>query len=192
MENSSGWGLKLRDFPIINNDVYLSLGSNMGDRENYLIEAVERISQMPLTRVRNVSKIYETKPVGYFNQSDFLNQVILIETGLLPLELLDRLQYIEIRLGRKRDLRWGPRTIDIDILLFGNMDIKSPRLTIPHPRMFERGFVLVPLRDIISDRKNVDMLGAWERITLGIDSTKGNEIDDLINKCGDKDGVVVW
>lgn len=156
-------------------DVYLSLGSNIGDRENYLKEAVDMISRLPLTRVKKLSDIYETKPVGCINQDDFLNEVILIETGLSALELLERLQYIEIRLKRKRNLRWGPRTIDIDILLYGNMDINSPKLTVPHPRMLERAFVLIPLKDIITD-KNI----------MGID------IDDLIKKCDDKDGVIIW
>lgn len=150
----------------MNNDVYLALGSNLGNREKNIAEAIRMISRMPLTRLKRVSNIYETEPVGYLDQGCFLNGAVMIETGLDALELLERLQYIELRLKRSREIRWGPRTIDIDILLYGELDIDSKDLTVPHPRMFERAFVLVPLKDVLTDGR-----------------IRGTPIDELIKKC---------
>jgi len=157
------------------NSVYLALGSNINDREKNLKDAVNMILQMPATSLKTVSNIYETEPVGYVEQDDFLNAALLIETGLKPVQLLEELQAIEKNLKRTREIRWGPRTIDIDILLYGNLDISLPQLEIPHPRMFERAFVLVPLRDIMPDGK-----------------VRGMIIDELLEKCGDRDGVKLY
>jgi len=157
------------------NNVYLALGSNINDREKNLKDAVNMILQMPATSLMAVSGIYETEPVGYVEQDDFLNAVLLIETGLGPVQLLEELQKIEKNLKRTREIRWGPRTIDIDILLYDSMDISLPQLEIPHPRMFERAFVLVPLRDVIPDGK-----------------VRGMLIDELLEKCSDRDGVKLY
>lgn len=129
-------------------NVFLSLGSNIGDRENYLSEAVSKISHVGRTMVKKVSDIYETEPVGYTEQGKFLNIAVYVETSLEPEALLKELQNIENQLKRVREITWGPRTIDIDILLYNELKVDDPDLIIPHPRMFERAFVLVPLKDI--------------------------------------------
>ena len=130
----------------------LGLGSNIGDREQTLWQAAERIGQTPGVTVRRVSRFLETEPVGP-PQRRFLNGAVEIETSLAPLELLDRLQQIEAQLGRDRtgEVRWGPRTCDIDIVLMEGLVMQEDRLTIPHPRMHERYFVLAPLAEIAPD-----------------------------------------
>lgn len=130
------------------NTAYLSIGSNMGDRESYLREAVQALAAMSGIFVRQVSSIYETVPVGYTDQADFLNIAVHLETTLSPEALLDACQEIEQTLGRERLIRWGPRTVDLDILLYNQDNIEMERLLIPHPRMKERAFVLIPLLEI--------------------------------------------
>lgn len=132
------------------NDVYLSLGTNLGDRENNLKSAIDLLQSKEGIRIKKISPIYETAPVGYVDQPSFLNIAIYAQTILSPIELLQTCQLIENDLGRVRNIRWGPRIIDLDILLFNNDNIESENLIIPHPRMFERAFVLVPLLDIAS------------------------------------------
>ncbi|PEL10038.1 2-amino-4-hydroxy-6-hydroxymethyldihydropteridine diphosphokinase [Bacillus sp. AFS017336] len=130
------------------NESYLSLGTNIGDREGFLTKAIKELVEHSDIQVEQISSIYETDPVGYVDQDPFLNLVIKISTNLTPLQLLDVTQGIENSLGRKRELRWGPRTIDLDILLFNHENIEVENLRIPHPRMFERSFVLIPLNEI--------------------------------------------
>lgn len=125
--------------------VYLGLGSNMGDSQAYLQRAVELLNAHPEIKVERVSPFLETEPVGYLSQPNFLNGVLRAVTSLSPQGLLTATQSIENRLGRIRTVRWGPRTIDIDILLYGDLVLESAKLTIPHPRMQERAFVLLPL-----------------------------------------------
>ena len=120
---------------------YIGLGSNLGDRESNLRQALERLAHAPNLRVRHVTPFQQTKPVGPQDQSDFLNAAVEIETTLAPLDLLDLLQKIEQELGRVRTRRWGPRTIDLDILLYGDQSIQEPRLTVPHPEIPNRPFV---------------------------------------------------
>ncbi|WP_347450860.1 2-amino-4-hydroxy-6-hydroxymethyldihydropteridine diphosphokinase [Acetoanaerobium noterae] len=144
---------------------FLSLGSNMGDRLEYLSKAIDKIAEIQGCNILNKSRVYETEPWGYENQEAFLNLCISIETSLSPYELLESLQTIELELDRVRKIHWGPRTIDIDILLFDDIICEDDKLTIPHPRMSERAFVLIPLYDI---EKN-----------LIIDGIK---LEDLINK----------
>jgi len=127
--------------------VYLSLGSNLGDREANLLAAIGRMATPDLRAVR-VSPIYETEPVGATDPRWFLNLVVEAETTLFPQQLLARTARIERELGRVRTVPNGPRTIDIDILLYANAVVRSPRLEIPHPRMCERRFVLAPLADL--------------------------------------------
>lgn len=131
------------------NEVYLSLGSNLGDRKAQLQEAVRLLQTNPSISNIKMSSIYETAPVGYLNQGAFLNLVIRLETSLSPLELLDICQEIEQALHRERLVRWGPRTVDLDVLLYGQEQVATERLTIPHPRMYERAFVLVPLQELM-------------------------------------------
>jgi 2-amino-4-hydroxy-6-hydroxymethyldihydropteridine diphosphokinase len=154
---------------------YLSLGSNIGDREANLRAALDRL------RPTRVSPIYETEPVDYMEQAWFLNVAAEIQTDLMPRQLLALMQRIERELGRVRTIARGPRTIDIDILLFGSTVMRTKELEIPHPRMTERRFVLQPLADLAPDLRHPathrsvrEMLGAlpdtvvvrpWKRST---------------------------
>ncbi len=126
--------------------IYLALGSNMGDRLANLEKARQALA--PQVRIIMASAIYETTPWGYIEQADFLNQVLEAETELLPLELLNWLKDIEKRLGREKTFRNGPRMIDLDILFYDELILEMEQLQIPHARMHERAFVLVPLADI--------------------------------------------
>ncbi len=128
--------------------VYLSLGSNMGDRMDHLRRALAELEAGGV-HVQRVSKVYETEPYGYRNQSWFLNLVAEADTELFPMQLLKRIHQIERRLKRRRIIRNGPRTIDIDIVFYGKATIKTAALEIPHPRYRERAFVLAPLADLI-------------------------------------------
>lgn len=133
--------------------VYLSLGSNLGDRLHSLIEAVERLNA-PGLAIQRISAVYETAPIGLEQQPAFLNIVVEAETSLFPMRLLNRILGVETRMGRRRTVLNGPRTIDIDILLFGSFCVSSPRLEIPHPRMTERRFVLEPLAELATDLRH--------------------------------------
>lgn len=130
------------------NDSFLSLGSNMGNRLDMLKGAVQLLMDYPLIRVVAISSLYETDPVGFTDQDPFLNMVVRLKTELSALALLDACQEIERKLNRERLIRWGPRTIDLDILLYNQENIKTERLVVPHPRMHERAFVLIPLLEI--------------------------------------------
>ena len=130
------------------NKAYISLGSNIGNRLEFLQEAVILLEKAKEIDVTKVSAVYETDPVGYVEQAAFLNIVIEIKTLFSPHELLAKCNEIEDLLGRKRVVRWGPRTVDLDILLYNEENMKTADLIIPHPRMTERGFVLVPLVEI--------------------------------------------
>lgn len=129
--------------------VYLSLGSNMGDTVNNLDEAIRRMQDTAGVSVVSVSPRYKTRPIGKTDQDWFLNQAVHISTTLDPYELLTACQHIENELGRVREERWGPRTIDIDIIHYEGVQNSDPQLTLPHPRFHERAFVLVPLADIV-------------------------------------------
>jgi len=131
--------------------VFLSLGSNIGDRLNHLEEAIKMISEIDNIELKSKSSFYETEPVGYLDQDLFMNCVIEIETILQPYEVLDCCMDIEQQLKRKRVIRWGPRTIDVDILIYDDIVMDEERLIIPHPRMTERAFVMVPLSEIFDD-----------------------------------------
>jgi 2-amino-4-hydroxy-6-hydroxymethyldihydropteridine diphosphokinase len=130
------------------NNVYLSLGTNIGDREHNLKRAVHMLLENENVKIQAVSSIYETAPVGYVEQASFLNIAVLLETSYSPFEMLELCQSVELNLGRVREFRWGPRIIDLDILLYNQDNIEAENLIVPHPRMFERAFVLVPLMEI--------------------------------------------
>ena len=132
------------------NDVYLLTGGNIGDRLAYLQKAYELIETRAGT-VTKKSRVYETAAWGVTDQQAFLNQVLCIETGLEPEKLLETLLAIEIQLGRRRIEKMGPRVIDIDILFYGDRILSLPQLTVPHPRIAERRFVLTPLDEIAPD-----------------------------------------
>ncbi|MDP1573358.1 MAG: 2-amino-4-hydroxy-6-hydroxymethyldihydropteridine diphosphokinase [Coxiellaceae bacterium] len=129
---------------------YIALGSNLNNPREQLCLAISYIGVIPKTVIIAQSSLHETKPVGPQDQPDFMNQVIAVETELTPHELLYALQAIENKMGRIRTLRWGPRIIDCDILLFGNESINTDDLIIPHPEMQYRDFVLKPLSEIKS------------------------------------------
>jgi 2-amino-4-hydroxy-6-hydroxymethyldihydropteridine diphosphokinase len=135
------------------NRAWLGLGGNLGDPQETMAGALQAIDADPRTRVATVSSVYRTPPWGKTDQPDFLNAVAGIETGRSPRELLDLCLAAEKTLKRVRAERWGPRTIDIDILLFGRRTIEEPGLEIPHPRMTERAFVLLPLAEIAPEVK---------------------------------------
>lgn len=127
---------------------YLGVGTNIGDRLQNLINAVESLGLLPMTSVIAVSNVYETEPVGYENQNDFLNIVVQVDTQLPAYSLLGAALGIEAGMGRVREIKNGPRIIDIDLLMYENEKYNTPTLMLPHPRMCERNFVLKPLLDL--------------------------------------------
>lgn len=135
--------------------VYLSIGSNLGDRKQHLQQAIAYLKQNPAITVVRVSSIYETQPVGGVKQDDFLNIAVALQTKLTPRKLLDYLHQIEQMLHRKRLIHWGPRTIDLDILYFDDLVSQDQALTLPHPEIKNRLFVLVPMREIVRDDPKV-------------------------------------
>lgn len=153
---------------------FLGLGANLGDRLETIKQAISLINEHQEIILLNKSAIYETQPFGYIDQPDFINMVIEIATSLSPNELLKYIHLIENRLGRKREIHWGPRTIDIDILLYGDKIIKSDDLQIPHPHLAERLFVLVPLEEIYS----------------GLIPGENISIEKMVNRLGRNKGVV--
>lgn len=130
---------------------YLSLGTNIGNKYHNIVQALAYIEQIDGLKISRRSSIYKTTPWGKTDQDDFLNQVIEIKTTLNPLDLLHELQSVEIKMGRLRNEKWGPRIIDLDIVLYGDENIHLEELTVPHPYLFRRLFVLIPLQEIEPD-----------------------------------------
>ncbi|MFB5663783.1 2-amino-4-hydroxy-6-hydroxymethyldihydropteridine diphosphokinase [Alteribacillus sp. HJP-4] len=159
--------------------VYIALGSNIGDREYYLREALKMLEEKDLLRLSKLSSIYETEPVGVTDQAAFLNMVVEMQADMSPLPLLELIQQIEENLDRVRTRKWGPRTIDLDILLYNDENIEMSELSIPHPRMHERAFVLVPFCEIAPQT----MHPLFQRT-----------IEDITNALPDneKEGVHIW
>ncbi|MCG9968291.1 2-amino-4-hydroxy-6-hydroxymethyldihydropteridine diphosphokinase [Pelotomaculum terephthalicicum JT] len=127
---------------------YVGLGSNVGDKAANISKALNLLGAAPGLRVVRVAPCYRTAPIGYAGQDWFINTVAEVETDLPPLDLLRLLLALEDRLGRVRGRRWGPRTIDLDLLVYDKVAIDTPELVIPHPRMHERAFVMAPLADL--------------------------------------------
>lgn len=132
--------------------VYLGLGGNQGDRLGNLRRAVKLLRELPGVEVEALSAVYETEPQGYREQPEFLNMAVRVCTTLAPLALLRETAQIEEKLARRRTVKDGPRTIDLDLLLYEGVEMGSPMLTLPHPRMRERAFVLTPLRDVWAEK----------------------------------------
>jgi 2-amino-4-hydroxy-6-hydroxymethyldihydropteridine diphosphokinase len=130
----------------VNRTVYLGLGTNIGNKRKNIKEAIRLLRRE--VKIAKVSSLYKTKPVGYLDQPDFLNAVIEAKTSLTPLQLLKRIKTIEKIVGRTKTLRWGPRLIDIDILLYEGKKVNHNKLIIPHPQISKRNFVLKPLKEI--------------------------------------------
>lgn len=143
---------------------YLALGSNLGEREHHLQSAVDALATAPDVRVVAVSCVYETDPVGGPEQGRFLNAVVALDTSLTPRELLAVAQHLEAEARRVRNERWGPRTLDVDVLLVGDEVVTEADLVVPHPRMWERGFVLAPLHDVAPALVEVPPEG-WQGVT---------------------------
>ncbi len=130
---------------------YLGLGSNLGDKQNYITEAINLISRLKDVEIKRTSSVIETTPFGKTDQPDFLNCVIELETTLIPEDLLKKCSYIENQLGRTRIEKWGARTIDIDLLFFGDTIMNTDALVLPHPELHKREFVLTSLNELCPD-----------------------------------------
>ncbi|MGN1400781.1 MAG: 2-amino-4-hydroxy-6-hydroxymethyldihydropteridine diphosphokinase [Bacillus sp. (in: firmicutes)] len=155
------------------NTAYLSLGSNLDGRLEYLRDAVEALRKDSCITLERVSSVYETDPVGFTDQGKFLNLCIKIKTVYTASELLNVCMSIEKVLGRKRVIKWGPRTIDLDILLFNHENIETDNLSVPHPRMHERAFVIIPLLEIEPNIQMPNMEQPLKEIVEGIPDKKG-------------------
>jgi 2-amino-4-hydroxy-6-hydroxymethyldihydropteridine diphosphokinase len=155
---------------------YLALGSNQGERESHLENAIIKLEEETDISIIKTSSIYETAPVGVTDQPVFLNMVVKFETSLDPIKLLNITQKVEKIGGREGKGTWGPRTIDLDILLLNDENIQLETLQVPHPRMLNRGFVLIPLKEVEPHLR----LNA------------GRSIDEYINQLTDKEGVRKW
>lgn len=159
------------------NNVYLSIGTNMGERLENLQQAVELLIDNEEMEVVRISSVYETAAVGYTDQADFLNIAVHIKTTLSSSEILTICQSVEQELGRVREFRWGPRIIDLDILLYNHENIETESLIVPHPRMYERAFVLVPLVEITP-------------VPVGEQLQKAHDICQQLNYV--EEGVTLW
>lgn len=153
--------------------VYLSLGSNQGDSLALLAQASRALEALPDTRVAARSSVFRTAPVGYPDQPDFLNQVVAIETALDPHALLEQTQRIEQAAGRVRGVRWGPRTLDIDILWYDGKRVRDERLEVPHPRLEERRFVLEPLAELAPTL----VLPSGRTVSEALARTRGQQVN---------------
>ena len=127
---------------------YIGLGSNLADPSRQLEQAIAALKTLPQSRLSAFSSLYHSSPLGPADQPDYVNAVAMLDTRLAPLALLDALQAIEQQQGRVRGQHWGPRTLDLDLLLYGNERIEYPRLQVPHPQLSKRDFVLIPLAEL--------------------------------------------
>jgi len=157
--------------------VFIGLGSNLEDRLAHLQTAVQEIGGFNLTEVLHCSSVYETEPVSEVEQSAFLNQVIQVATEHEPFDFLRELQQIELKHSRTRKIKWGPRTLDLDLLFWGGEIIRTPELVVPHPKLSIRQFVLVPLAEIAADFKS---------------PVNGESVSGLLNSCLDSSRVVLF
>lgn len=159
--------------------VYIGYGSNLGDRLDNISRALRKVDSLPETEIIAISPIYETAPVGYLDQDDFLNGVCALRTSMEPVVFLEALLGIEKSLGRSRAFHWGPRTIDLDILFFNDLVLQLPNLCVPHPELAKRGFVLYPLYDLAPELWHpvfkvtvAELLVRHQQVTMGVQSVK--------------------
>jgi 2-amino-4-hydroxy-6-hydroxymethyldihydropteridine diphosphokinase len=151
---------------------YVGFGSNIGDKAGNIHRALDILSQIDSIKVTKVSSFYETEPIGYEDQDWFINAVVQIETILTPEELLSAFKKVEQIMGRKNMIRWGPREIDLDLLMYDQLCFESPGLVIPHPRLHERAFVLIPLAEIAPDLVHPIQKKTIAELQAGIQSKK--------------------
>jgi 2-amino-4-hydroxy-6-hydroxymethyldihydropteridine diphosphokinase len=161
----------------LKNRAFLAIGTNIEDRYKHISNCITLLHTHPEIELVQASSIYETEPVGYIEQDPFLNMVIEVKTSLTPLELLNSCLEIEHSLGRKRIIRWGPRVIDLDILLYNQENIETEKLFVPHPRMQERAFVLIPLLEISPNEKL---------------PRTNQPLRKFLDKLSDREGVRIW
>lgn len=152
------------------NIVFIGLGTNLGEREQNLTTAIAELQEF--SEIRDQSSIYETSPVDYVDQPNFLNTAVKISTSLSPIELIVRLEEIEHRMGRKKEIENGPRIIDLDILLFNEEIFETPALKIPHPRLHKRKFVLQPLSEIAGDTVHPILKKSIKELFQNLNSTE--------------------
>ena len=153
---------------------YIGLGANLGDRMTMLRMAIQRLET--LGRIAGVSSLYETEPVGYLEQPRFLNAVVVLDTALAPVDLLSGLLGIELDLGRIRSFPNAPRTLDLDLLMVDDIILETPELTLPHPRLHERAFVLIPLAEVSPEL---------------VHPRSGKSLQELLSSLPDQAGVEV-
>jgi len=167
------------------NKSYMALGTNIEPRGDYLNQALGLLADHEDITIEKQSSIYETAPVGYVDQAHFLNMVISIKTTLTPIQLLDVCQGIEQQLGRERTILNGPRTIDLDILAYNQENIQTDRLTVPHPRMADRAFVLIPLGEI-APHLSIPVGEETHRIKGLINDLPSEDKSDVLKWSGNK------
>ena len=160
--------------------VVLGLGSNLGDKRKNLNTAVHALSLLPTTQIKNVSAVYKTKPVGFDNQEDFLNAAVCIETELSPHAILGACLGIEASMGRVRLHKNGPRTIDIDVLIYESYHSDNFELTLPHPRIKERAFVMIPLLDLFPSGRAPGLYFLPNLREISTDGVEKTDLDILI------------
>ena len=149
---------------------YVGLGSNLGDRAAYLLLGLSALSRLPKTHLLRLSPVYETDPVGP-PQPPYLNMVAELETELSPTGLLAEMLRVEKALGRERRERWGPRTLDLDLLLYGDLVLEEAGLSVPHPRLHERAFVLVPLLDLLPEGRHPLLGQSFAELLASLDAS---------------------
>lgn len=149
--------------------VYIGFGSNIGDRLAHIQNAIHALSKTEGITLQKISSIYKTDPIGYEAQAEFLNGVAAIQTSLAPLSLLHTLKNIETAIGRKHRIRWGPREIDLDILIYGDLCLQTEKLVIPHPEMHLRRFVLAPLAEVAPDLVHPVLKGTIQTLLQGLE-----------------------
>lgn len=154
---------------------YLGLGSNIGDREASLKNAIAKLSEVAGIEVTKISSQYRTKPYGKTDQPDFMNMAIEVDTNLTPLDLLETVLGVEHELGRVRTEVWGPRSIDIDVLLYEDLELQLTDLKVPHPEMHLRSFVIDPLNEIAPKREHPSLHMTVEKIKEQLDKSQSGE-----------------